>query len=171
MYLRLTRLFKHRWAEDSARTISAQVLQRLTDRVASSERLHTGDIRLCIEAGLPNHYLLRSDSTAALTRKRALSQFGKLRVWDTEANNGVLIYLLLAERAIEVVTDRGLNSKGSQADWAALVQRLGQALRQGDFEAGLGQAIDEVSAILVSHFPLSNGATNTNELSDVPALR
>jgi uncharacterized membrane protein len=146
-------------------------LQRLAQRIAGGERRHSGEIRICVEAGLPNSYLLRADSTAALLRQRALAQFGKLRVWDTEHNNGVLIYLLLAERAIEVVADRGLNSLVSREEWSALVQRLGLALRHGDFEAGLMEAVDQVSAVLESHFALAPGIENPNELSDQPTLR
>ena len=102
---RLTRLLRHRWADGRLRRVlTPEVLQRLGQRVAASERRHTGQIRICAEGGLPLSYLWRGASA----RERAITQFGKLRVWDTEHNNGVLIYLLLAEHAIEIVADRGL---------------------------------------------------------------
>ena len=170
MFQRIARLLKHRWMDDSHRTVGPVVVQRLMQSVAASERHHSGQIRICIEAGLPNSYLLRPDSMAALTRQRALAQFGKLRVWDTERNNGVLIYLLLAEHAIELVADRGLNQHVSPAQWQAIVQRLGHTLQAGDFEAGLGQALGEVSALLAAYFPRHAGDANPNELPDRPTL-
>jgi uncharacterized membrane protein len=156
--------------EESSRMIDAAALQRLREKVAASERRHGGEIRICVEAGLPNSYLLRAGTMRAITRQRALAQFGKLRVWDTEGNNGVLIYLLLAERAIELVADRGLNGRVSPQDWHDMVQRLGQALRQGQFEEGLAQAIEEVSTVLTQHFPVAAGQVRANELPDQPAL-
>lgn len=170
MFQRIARLFKHRWMDDSHRVIPPATVLRLMQGVAASEARHSGEIRICIEAGLPNSYLLRPDSMADLTRQRALAQFGRLRVWDTAHNNGVLIYLLLAERTIEVVADRGLNPHVSPAQWQAIVQRLGEALRAGRFEDGLSQALGEVSALLAAHFPLQAGEANANELPDHPAL-
>lgn len=170
MFQRIARLFKHRWMEDAHRIVAPEAVQRLMQGVAASEAHHSGEVRICIEAGLPNSYLLRPDSMAALTRQRALAQFGKLRVWDTERNNGVLIYLLLAERAIELVADRGLNRHVSPAQWQALVQRLGSTLHAGRFEGGLSQALAEVSALLATHFPLQAGDANPNELPDQPTL-
>ncbi|HYF44445.1 MAG TPA: TPM domain-containing protein, partial [Ramlibacter sp.] len=118
------------------------------------------------EAGLPMSYLWRD----ATPRERAISVFGKLRVWDTEQNNGVLIYLLLAEHAIEVVADRGLARRVDPDTWQAIVQHMGAAFRAGRFEDGLTQALEEVSALLVQHFPAAAGAANANELPDAPVL-
>ena len=119
-----------------------------------------------VEAGLPMSYLWRN----ATARERAVAIFGKLRVWDTEHNNGVLIYLLLAERAIEIVADRGLSSKVAPHQWQATVRRMSSAFRDGQFEVGLTQALEEVSALLVAHFPLDSGEDNPNELPDRPVL-
>ena len=164
---RLTRLLRHRWADGRLRRVlTPEVLQRLGQRVAASERRHTGQIRICAEGGLPLSYLWRGASA----RERAITQFGKLRVWDTEHNNGVLIYLLLAEHAIEIVADRGLARRVPAADWHALAARLGQALRQGRYEDGLTDALAEVSALLVAHFPASGDAPGGNELPDAPVL-
>jgi uncharacterized membrane protein len=161
---RWLRIFRHRWLDetDTARALDTASLQRLEMRVAASERRHGGEIRLCVEAGLPLSYLWRG----ATARERALAMFGKLRVWDTEANNGVLIYLLLAEHAIEIVADRGLARQVPQAHWDALVGGMREAFRAGRFEAGLQQAVDAVDAMLVRHFPLAEGARNPNELPD-----
>lgn len=164
---RLTRLLRHRWADGRLRRVlTPEVLQRLGQRVAASERRHTGQIRICAEGGLPLSYLWRGASA----RERAITQFGKLRVWDTEHNNGVLIYLLLAEHAIEIVADRGLAQRVPEATWHTLVQRLGQALRAGQYEDGLTEVLANVSALLVAHFPASGHAPGSNELPDAPVL-
>lgn len=107
---------------------------------------------------------------AQITRERALAMFGKLRVWDTAQNNGVLIYLLLAERRIEIVADRGLNDKVAPDLWPRLVKEMSAAFKAGDYEAGLTQAVHEVSALLLQHFALQNGQNNLNELPDKPVL-
>jgi uncharacterized membrane protein len=134
--------------------------------VAGSEQHHSGEIRVCVEAGLPLSYLWRDASA----RERAVAMFGKLRVWDTEHNNGVLIYLLLAEQRIEIVADRGLNRHVSAAQWQAISTEMAAAFRQGEFEAGLHRAIDAVDALLARHFPLAGGQANPNELPDTPTL-
>jgi len=166
---RWLRILRHRWLDetDAARALDAAALQRLEARVAESERHHSGEIRLCIEAGLPLSYLWRGASA----RQRAVTLFGKLRVWDTENNNGVLIYLLLAEHAIEIVADRGLTRHVPQLHWDALVVGMREAFRAGRFEAGLAQAVDAVDAMLVRHFPLAAGEPNPNELPDRADLR
>lgn len=170
MLQRILRLLKHRWMDDADRVISPAVLQRLTQKVMVSEQRHCGEIRICIEAGLPNRYLLQAQDLPSLTRQRALSQFGKLRVWDTENNNGVLIYLLLAEHAIELVADRGINRHVDAGQWQEMVSQLSGALRDGRFEEGLTQAVDAVSKVLVQHFPHQEGQANPNELPDQPTL-
>ena len=163
---RLGRLMKHRlWDEaDARRALPDAALDRLQVRVAESEKAHSGEIRLCIEASLPLSYLWRD----AAARERAITVFSKLRVWDTEANNGVLIYLLLAEHAIELVVDRGLSQRVDETHWRAIVDALGARLRAGQFEQGLVQAIDAVDALLRAHFPHIEGAQNPNELPDRP---
>ncbi|MFM1981171.1 MAG: hypothetical protein RLZ68_2436 [Pseudomonadota bacterium] len=170
MLSRIQRVFKHRWANEAYRTFSDVCLLKLQTLIANSESLHSGEIRLCIEAGLPNSYLLRADTTPALLRQRALAQFGRLRVWDTEHNNGVMIYLCLAERSIELIADRGVNRLVSARQWDSVVERLSTALSRGDLEGGLVQAIAEVDEVLQQHFAVRAGQTNPNELSDAPAL-
>ncbi len=164
----IQRFLRHRWLDeaDTRRAIPPELLERLRRRVAASEKRHSGEVRIHVEAGLPTSYLLRH----ATARERAVALFGKLRVWDTEHNNGVLIYLLLAEHAIEIVADRGLNQHVTAGEWQAIVARMGAAFRERRFEDGLTQALEEVSALLVAHFPLAAGQTNPNELPDEPSI-
>ncbi len=171
MWERIIRVVRHRWVGEASHVVGPDMLKRLTEQVTKSERLHSGEVRICIEGALPNSYLVRTGSMRSITRQRALSQFGKLRVWDTENNNGVLIYVLLAERAIELVADRGLNRLVAPNDWQAMVQSLGRAIHNGHLEAGLNQAIDAVSAVLVQHFPYQAGSIRPNELPDQPNVR
>ena len=165
----IVRLVRHRFAPDSRRLVSDRTMQNLATLVATGERLHSGEIRICIESRLPNSYLLRPEAIQTVTRCRAVAQFSKLRVWDTEHNNGVLIYLQLAERAIEIVADRGLESHVTPVMWQAMALRLSTFLRNGQFETGLSQAVAEVSAVLIQHYPVPVGAENQNELPDLPS--
>ncbi len=168
MWKKLRRILRHRWLDeaDLRRALPPELLDRLASRVAASEQRHSGEIRVFAEAGLPWSYLWRD----ATPRERAVSVFGKLRVWDTEHNNGVLVYLLLAERAIEIVADRGLARQVTPAEWQALLGRMSQAFREARYEDGLTQALEEVSALLVRHFPQAEGIARANELPDRPAL-
>jgi uncharacterized membrane protein len=163
-----TRLLRHRWMDesDARHAIPPELVHRLGQRVAASEQRHSGEIRIYVEAALPTSYLLRQ----ATPRERAVAMFGKLKVWDTEHNNGVLIYLLLAERAIEIVADRGLSKRVDPGEWQRIVDRMRSAFREARFEDGLTQALEEVSALLVAHFPLAPGDANKNELPDEPVL-
>ena len=165
----VTRLLKHRRLDeaDAKRLLGDGALQRIEARVAASESRHSGEIRVCIEAGLPLSYIRRE----ARVRERAVMMFGKLRVWDTEHNNGVLIYLLLAEHAIEIVADRGLARQVDDAQWSRIMATMQAAFQAGQFEAGLNQAIDAVDALLLQHFSLAAGAADSNELPDAPVLR
>ena len=163
------RFLKHRWLDetDASRALGPDALAHLEARVRASELKHSGEIRLCIEAGLPLSYLWRD----ATSRQRAVTMFGKLRVWDTEHNNGVLIYLLLAEHAIEIVADRGITRRVPQATWDALVAGMREDFRSGRFERGLMQAVDAVDGLLCRHFALAAGEANPNELPDAADLR
>ena len=103
---------------------------------------------------------------------RSIALFGKLRVWDTEHNNGVLIYLQLAEHAIEIVADRGVHGRVSAQAWKTMTDNMASAFKANQFEDGLTQAIGEVSSVLVEHFPSTPTSTSqdTNELPDEPVL-
>ncbi len=176
MLQRLKTFLKHRWLDesDTRRVIGGQTLERLANLVAASEKNHSGEIRIFVEASLPVTYLWRhlvhKVPVDALARQRALMMFSKLGVWDTADNNGVLVYLLLAERKIELVADRGVNALVSRSEWEGMVRRMGVAFAAGRFEAGLAQAVDEVSAPLLRHFAVRPGADNGNELPDTPIL-
>lgn len=178
-----TRLLRHRWKDqsDSRRAVPADLLERLQQRIAASELRHTGEVRIYVEAALPLSYLWRHVRDKLpieqVIRERAVMVFSKLRIWDTAHSNGVLIYLLLAEHAIELVADRGVNRHVSAEDWKSMVDRLGTAMRENRIEDGLTQALEEVSAVLVQHFPettpTSHGApaAQINQLPDTPVLR
>jgi uncharacterized membrane protein len=180
MLNKLKTILKHLWLDtsDARRAIPPDMLERLTRRVAASERRHSGEIRICVEASLPMSYLRRLGDRLpipVLTRQRAVTMFGKLRVWDTEHNNGVLIYVLLAERAIEIVADRGVARQAGPDPWQAMVARMAAAFREQRYEDGLTQALEETSAVLMEHFAVDDsqeGAeTNSNELPDTPLLQ
>ena len=172
---KLSRIVKHLWMDesDSHRALPPELLARLTQRVAASEARHTGQIRICVEASLPWSYVRRLDTDTTieqLSRERAVMLFAKLHVWDTEHNNGVLIYLLLVERAIEIVADRQLSHLVAPQEWEAMTGRMAAAFRQSRFEDGLTQALEEVSALLVTHFPAVTGEPGVNELPNEPVI-
>ena len=166
---KLLRILKHWWLDESdvRRALDAAALGRIEQRVAASEQLHSGEIRVCVEAGLPLGYLWRN----AAVRSRAMALFGELRVWDTEHNNGVLVYLMFAERRIEIVADRGIARRVAQETWQAISDGLAQALQSGHHERGLLGAVDQIDALLKDHFALAPEANNPNELSNRPQVR
>jgi uncharacterized membrane protein len=162
--VKFARMLRHLWCDegDVRRVLPPDAMARLEDRVKASERRHRGEIRLCVEAALPWDWLWRD----ATPRERAVEMFAELRVWDTEQNNGVLIYLLMAEHAIEIVDDRGLDRHVPDSEWKAVVDAMAAEFRAGRFEDGLNRAIDAVDALLVKHFPLAPGGSDANELPD-----
>ena len=165
---KLMRVLNHGWRDpaDARRALGAGAVERLAERVRQSELAHSGEIRVCVEAGLPLSYLWRG----AAARERAVTLFGKLGVWDTAHNNGVLIYLLLAERQIEIVADRGIDAQVAGGHWQALVAGMSQSFGDGRFEDGLNRAIDAVGALLGEHFALAAGVRGDNELPDAPVI-
>ncbi len=166
---RLTRIARHRWIDERQvrRVLDDAALARLQARLGASEARHSGEIRVCIEAGLPLADLWRR----ATPRQRAVALFGELGVWDTEANNGVLVYLLLAEKAIEIVADRAVARLVPPSHWSEVVQGMRAAFVGGHFEDGLAGAIAAVHAVLAQHFALARGQSNPNELPDRIDLR
>jgi uncharacterized membrane protein len=102
-------------------------------------------------------------------RERAIEVFSELRVWDTEENTGVLIYLLLADHDVEIVCDRGINARVAHEKWEAICRRMEKQFARGEFEPGVLAGIREVSALLVQHFPTTGG--NLDELSNAPIMR
>jgi uncharacterized membrane protein len=167
---RLARLWRHRWSEGQVhKAFPAEVLLRLERAVADSEAQHSGQIRLCVEGGLPYSYIWRNASP----RERAVGLFGKLRTWDTEHNNGVLIYLLLADHAIEVIADRAAASAIGQTTWNSLVQEMQQSFQQGAYADGMEHALARVSQLMVEHFPRNTDAHMPAEqgLPDAPVVQ
>lgn len=168
---RLAQALQHLWMDvsDTRRAIPPALSDALTQLVAQGEQ-QGGQIRLCVEASLPLSYLwrlLRGTPAAALARQRALSLFGKLGVWDTEHNTGVLVYVLLAEHAIEVVADRGLRAI-APGQWQAVADALAGSFRAGTQAQGLPAALAQVQALLAAaQLPREAG----NELPDTPQLQ
>jgi uncharacterized membrane protein len=172
----LLRILRHHWIGESAaqRAVPPALAERLAHQVAESEARHGGEIRLCVEGGLPASYLWRHfwqrTPISALAGQRAAMMFAKLRVWDTEANNGVLIYVLLAAHHIEIVADRGITRHVPPAQWQAIIDRLSQSFAQGQIEQGLTQTVTDVGAALERHFALPPGQLKANELPDAPVI-
>jgi uncharacterized membrane protein len=164
----LIRLIRHRWHDEAAvrRALGAEGLERIEAKVSAMERTHRGELRVCVEGGLPLSYLWRGASA----RERAVSMFGKMRVWDTEHNSGVLIYLLLADRCLEIVADRGIARRVPASTWQQISESMAKEFQAGRCTEGLLGALDQVGALLGEHFPIDAGSPNPNELPDAPAV-
>ncbi len=162
------RWLRHLWmdTDDSRAVLPASACERLEAAVRASEAQHLGELRLCVEASLPWSALRQRQAA----RQRAIDLFGQLRVWDTAHNNGVLIYMLLADRRIEVLADRGLHAQVPDEVWAQLASDLGEAMAQGQIEAGLNLAVQRVSDLLRQHHPAPEGVPRRNELPDAVIL-
>lgn len=147
-----------------ARAFPTPVLQAIETEIGASEALHNGELRFAIETTLPFSALWQDMSG----RTRALEVFSHLRVWDTEANSGVLIYVLLADRDIQIVADRGIAAQVDQREWDLIAQTMEQAFGVEDFEQGALTGIRAITALLARHFP--PGGNNPDELSNRPVL-
>jgi uncharacterized membrane protein len=146
------------------RTFGAQTLHTIENTVRETETRHGGQVRVAIEAALDLGALVRGQSA----RERALEVFSNLRVWDTNENNGVLIYLLLADRDVEIVADRGIHQRVSPGTWEAVCQKMEAAFRAGEFEEGILAGVRAVSEELNRYFPRLG--TKPNELPDAPTV-
>jgi len=142
------------------RHFNEAMLARVAKRIREAETGHAGELMLAIEASSPVH-----EPDSAL---RALEVFGRLRVWDTPGNTGVLLYLALDRRVIHIIADRGV--QGADAQWAPICGRLQDRLRIRDYEAGILSAIDEIEAVLGQACPLDGKTANPNDLPDRPVL-
>ena len=164
--MQIARALKHLAMPDfvALRPFPAATLDRVEQAIAASERTHSGELRFALEGGMEPLDVLRGLNA----RERALQLFDTLRVWDTEQNSGVLIYLQLVDRRIEIVADRGINAKVEQAAWDAICRRLETAFRGGGFEAGALRAVAEITELLSKHFP--PGSHNPDELPDRPVI-
>jgi uncharacterized membrane protein len=162
--MKLGRLLKHVFVTPGAlhRAFPKSTLERIKETIAETETHHSGEIRFAMEAALPWSYLRRN----APARQRALMVFSKLRVWDTEQNNGVLLYVELADRSVEIVADRGIAHKVGTEDWAAICRAMREHFRRGEYDSGALAGIQAIGARLEQHFPLAPGMENPNELPD-----
>ena len=160
------RLLRHlstdRWAV--RRAFPRAAMRAIEKAIGEEERRHGGQLRFAVEASLPLGELLRG----IRSRERAVECFGRLRVWDTEHNSGVLIYLLLADRRVEIVADRGIHGKVGTAAWEAICGEMQQEFARGQFERGAVLGVRAISDLLVAHFPPSG--KGANELPDKPVV-
>lgn len=139
-------------------------LARIGEAITASELQHAGQIRFVVEGALDGAALFRQQAA----RHRALDVFAMQRVWDTARNNGVLIYLLLADRDVEIVADRGIDALVGTEGWQKICSAMEQAFARGDYEAGAIAGIRAVTLHLAAHFP--RGTSQDNELPDAPVV-
>lgn len=163
---RFTRLLRHLFAGPAAGMYPEAGLQRIAEAVAEGEARHRGEICFAVEPVLPARQVLRG----VQARERAHDVYGQLRVWDTQANNGVLVYLLLADHRIEIVADRGLAGLVSEEQWRGACILMEERLRAGEPVEAIVRGIASISDLLALHFPRAPGDTDENELPDPPHL-
>lgn len=164
--MNIKRIVKHLFATHGQvkRTFPPRALKAIEKAIASSEGEHTGEIRFAVEGALDGEPLFKGQSS----RERALDVFSQLRVWDTRHNTGLLIYLLLADRAVEIVADRGIHDKVGTQEWEKICKSMQTAFKQSNFEGGVIAGVQAVTEHLKAHFPV-NGA-DRNELPDKPVI-
>jgi uncharacterized membrane protein len=141
-----------------------QELARLGTCVGTAEQRHRGELRLAIETNLP----LPALWTGVTARQRAIEVFSSLRVWDTELNSGVLVYLLLADHKLEIVADRGIDARMGAEAWQNIVHDMEAAFNAGRYVEGLELGLRRIGDSLVTHFPAEG--VNPNELPDRPVI-
>jgi uncharacterized membrane protein len=162
----IKRILKHLSSSHAAmrRIFPRGTLIRIEHAIADAEKSHAGQICFVVEDALALKHLL----VGLPARERAIEVFSHMRVWDTEHNNGVLIYLLLADRVVEIVADRGVHAKLGQATWDAICREMETEFRQGRFEEGAIAGIRKVGEHLTQHYP--HQGKKINELPDHPVL-
>lgn len=163
----LRRLLRHLLTTRHAlrRAFPREALGRIEAAVHAGETLHDGEVRFAVEADLELPALLAGGTA----RQRAIELFSLLGIWDTERNNGVLIYVLFADRDVEIVADRGFNPAVSGAEWRAICEEMRGHFSRGEFEAGAVGGIEAVSRLMARHFPAQPGKAQ-DELPDRPVL-
>ena len=160
------RFLRHLFARSARATFPEDSLRRISATVAEGESRHRGEVCFAVEAALELPALWAGRDA----RSRAQDVFAQLRVWNTEANNGVLVYLLLADHRIEIVADRGLDGRVSAEQWRGVCQLMEERLKAGDAEDAAVAGIVAVSDLLAEHFPRSPDDGDRNELPDAPHL-
>ena len=138
------------------------VLRTIEDAIAISEKMHSGELRLVVEGSLDPTALWHGTTA----RQRAIDVFSQLRVWDTEENSGVLIYVLLAERRVEIVADRGINRRVDKAVWRDICTAMEDTFRQRRYADGAVAGVESIGRLLTTHFPA--GRDNPDELDNAP---
>ena len=146
------------------RAFPSDTLLAIDRAIKASEASHVGEIRFAVEGALDGTPLFKGQSA----RERAIDVFSQLRMWDTEHNNGVLIYLLLADRDVEIVADRGVHAKVGTQEWEKICRAMETAFKQAHYEAGVVSGIQAVTQHLVAHFPAVGN--DRNELLDKPVV-
>ena len=146
------------------RDFPANELNRIEAAINSSESKHSGEIRFAIESSLPFNALWNDESSL----DRSIEVFSLLRVWDTEDNSGVLIYLLLADKKVEITADRNINKVVDSKEWLRICKLMEADFSAGKFGDGSVKGINEISLLLEEHFPV--GSTNMDELSNKPVI-
>jgi uncharacterized membrane protein len=161
----MVRLLRHLCALPGAvaRAFPAASLEKIESAIAQAEKRHGGEIRFAVEAALDPLALLQG----VTARQRAVEAFSELHVWDTERNNGVLLYLLLADRDVEIVADRGFNGNVAAAEWEAVCRAMEAALKHRRYEAAVLAGIAQLSALMARSYP----SPDDNELADVTVRR
>ena len=160
------RWLKHLLGPSSAkRHFTPATLDAIQQAIAESEHRHLGEICFAIEGGLPLGALI----AGRRARERAQAAFARLGVWNTEHNSGVLVYVLFADRAIEIVADRGISAKVGDDEWRAICESMQRAFAAGDYEKGSLAGVAAITDVLVRHFPASAGRT-VDELPDRPVF-
>ena len=155
-------LVEHHWR--ARRVFTPKVLSAIEAATKAGEATHSGQVRFVVEGALDGKPLFRGQGA----RERALDIFSHLRIWDTEHNNGVLIYLLLADRNVEIIADRGIDAKVGTEGWETICRAMEADFRAGDFETGVIKVIEAVSRELAKYFP--PGGSHPNELPDSPVV-
>lgn len=163
---RFGRLMRHLLAPpwSVGQAFPAATLAAIETAIGESERLHRGELRFAVEAGLDLLPVWHGETA----RERAVELFSDLRVWDTAENCGVLIYVQLIDRKVEILADRGISAGVAQAEWDAICREVEKAFRKQRYEEGALAAIRRVGALLATHFPAR--PDNPNELPDRPVL-
>ena len=146
------------------RAFPRQTLTAIEQAIKASEAAHLGEIRFALESALDGTPLFKGQSA----RERAIDVFSQLRIWDTEHNNGVLIYLLLADRDVEIVADRGIHAKVGLEEWEQICRTMETAFKQANYEGGVVGGIQAVTQHLMKHFPAYGD--DRNELLDKPVV-
>jgi uncharacterized membrane protein len=155
-------LLEHKWRV--RRIFPPRVLSAVEQAIKAGEASHSGQVRFAVEGALDGKPLFKNQSA----RARALDIFSQLRVWDTAQNNGVLIYLLLADRDVEIIADRGIDAKVGAAGWENICREMEAEFKAGNFEQGVIAGIEAVSQQLALYFPKQG--PGSNELPDAPVV-